>query len=96
MELQGAALNADKLLWLPLLAAFFTAFITRPKPLLSALVSWLSTGACLYFAAMIFMQRWEAPHLAAMTSVYSWVLTAPGAQGISGLPVGFMVDNLAC
>lgn len=95
MELQGAALNVHWLLILPVAAALLSAFVTRPWPLLSALVSWASTSACLGIALQVFQQRLAAPDSPMMFQAVPWVATAPGSSaGISFLPMGFLVDNL--
>lgn len=94
MELQGAALYAPWLLWLPLLAAVICAFLSRPVPLISALLSWLSTSSCLAVAVGIFQQRWNAPDSPASSLLLPWIQVGSSSSGLSSLPVGIYIDNL--
>lgn len=101
MELHESVVMAPWLLLLPLLAAALTAFVTRPWPLLSALVSWASTLSCLGISAKIFVDRLYGidPHAVdpnPMThSVFNIISFSSNVQmGLTNIPVGILIDNL--
>jgi proton-translocating NADH-quinone oxidoreductase chain L len=95
MELQGSALFAKYLLGLPLLASLLTAFLTRPWPLVSALVSWASTFGCLLISGKILVERIVAGSNPMSYWARPWLTVTPGgSSGLNGLPLGFMIDNL--
>jgi len=94
MELQGSAQYAHWLLLLPLIASGLSAFITRSVPLLSALISWASTLTCLGISASVLLERLDGSNPLS-SKVWNWIFLSPHTtQGISNLPVGFLVDNL--
>lgn len=97
MELQGtAATHIHWLLFAPLLAAALTAFVTRPWPPVSALVSWASTLTCLGISGSILLERLYTPDSLSYRafSLISVDLKATNQASTNLLPVGFLVDNL--
>lgn len=83
------------LLALPLGASILCAVVTRSWPLLSALVSWASTLGCLTIAGNVFFQRLAADPKTPYSKIINVISLIPGnQQGISILPLGYLVDNL--
>ena len=94
MELQGSAQLAPLLLGLPLLASLISAFFTRSVPFLSALVSWASTGGCLWISSRIFLERLDGNNPMSYAA-YPWLSLSRGAStGLNSLPMGILIDNL--
>jgi len=92
-KLQGASQFAYLLLLLPLAASILAAFVTRSVPLLSALVSWGSTAACLGISGKILFERLHGSNPLSY-EVFPWITTGPGATGLKALSMGILIDNL--
>ncbi|MFN8612391.1 MAG: NADH-quinone oxidoreductase subunit L, partial [Vulcanimicrobiota bacterium] len=83
------------LLALPLCASLLCAFLTRPWPALSALVSWASTLGCLIVSGNVFFER-LASEPAPFFKIYNVIQLLPhNEQGIGNLSLGYLVDNLS-
>lgn len=77
---------------MPFAAAVLCGFVTRPAPLLSALVSWASTLGCLGISAKIMAERWHGDNVPQQL-VVPWISLGNG-PGLQQLPLGILVDNL--
>ena len=101
MELSESLVMAPWLMLLPLLAAVLCAFVTRPWPFLSALVSWASTLTCLGISAKIFVVRLYgtssqslAPNPMSHKVLNIISFSNDMQMGLTNIPVGILIDNL--